>query len=111
MKTMMITALLLAAAPGAVLADGIFRHPAIAAAEAPPTAYDYASKFYPHPAWLYLLAKAPQEMGEHPAVLVFRREQREQREQRARWCEQPALQAEDLMVRRPPLATDDNPGP
>lgn len=35
--------------------------------------YDYASKFYPHPAWLYLKAEAPREMGQHPAVLVARR--------------------------------------
>ncbi len=35
--------------------------------------YDYASKFYPHPAWLYLQAEAPHEMGQHPAVLVARR--------------------------------------
>lgn len=35
--------------------------------------YDYASKFYPHPAWLYLSAEAPREMGQHPAVIVARR--------------------------------------
>lgn len=35
--------------------------------------YDYASKFYPHPAWLYLSSEAPHEMGQHPAVLVARR--------------------------------------
>lgn len=34
--------------------------------------YDYASKFYPHPAWLYLRAEAPREMGEHPAVIIAR---------------------------------------
>lgn len=51
-------------------------HPAVIvkrlAADAP---YDYASKFYPHPAWLYLSAEPPRPMMEHPAVLVFRREQ------------------------------------
>jgi hypothetical protein len=36
--------------------------------------YDYASKFYPHPAWLYLLAEAPRPMMDHPAVIVFERE-------------------------------------
>lgn len=44
--------------------------------DAPPSsagAYDYASKFYPHPAWLYLLPEAPHELGEHPAVIVARR--------------------------------------
>ena len=35
--------------------------------------YDYASKFYPHPAWLYLQAEAPHPMTEHPAVIVFKR--------------------------------------
>jgi hypothetical protein len=39
--------------------------------------YDYASKFYPHPAWLYLRAEAPRPMMEHPAVTVFKRHQRE----------------------------------
>src|SRR5882672_7849786 len=36
--------------------------------------YDYASKFYPHPAWLYLDAEAPPPMMDHPAVIVARRE-------------------------------------
>ncbi|MCW5658117.1 MAG: hypothetical protein KIT60_10475 [Burkholderiaceae bacterium] len=39
--------------------------------------YDYASKFYPHPAWLHLRAEAPRPMMEHPAVAVFKRHQRE----------------------------------
>ena len=39
--------------------------------------YDYASKFYPHPAWLYLQSEAPRPMMEHPAVIVFRRHQQE----------------------------------
>ena len=39
--------------------------------------YDYASKFYPHPAWLYLQAEAPHPMMEHPGVIVFKRHQRE----------------------------------
>ena len=37
--------------------------------------YDYTSKFYPHPAWLYLLSEAPRPMSDHPAVIVFKREQ------------------------------------
>ena len=37
--------------------------------------YDYASKFYPHPAWLYLYAEAPHPMMDHPAVIVFKRQQ------------------------------------
>lgn len=48
-------------------------HPAIIAARLHASAgYDYASKFYPHPAGYALLAAAPREMGEHPAVLVAR---------------------------------------
>lgn len=39
--------------------------------------YDYASKFYPHPAWLYLEAEAPRPMMDHPAVIVFKRHQQE----------------------------------
>ena len=39
--------------------------------------YDYASKFYPHPAWLHLRAESPHPMMEHPAVIVFKRHQRE----------------------------------
>jgi hypothetical protein len=35
--------------------------------------YDYASKFYPHPAWLYLASEAPRPMMDHPAVIVARR--------------------------------------
>ena len=40
--------------------------------------YDYVSKFYPHPAWLYLLPEASRPMSDHPAVLVFKREQQRQ---------------------------------
>ena len=39
--------------------------------------YDYASKFYPHPAWLYLHAEAPHAMTDHPAVIVFKRHQQD----------------------------------
>lgn len=41
--------------------------------------YDYASKFYPHPAWLYLSSEAPHPMSDHPAVIVFRRAEQERR--------------------------------
>ena len=37
--------------------------------------YDYASKFYRHPAGLYLRAEPPHPMMEHPAVIVFKRHQ------------------------------------
>jgi hypothetical protein len=36
--------------------------------------YDYESKFYPHPAWLYLYAEAPRERMDHPAVIIARRQ-------------------------------------
>ena len=42
--------------------------------------YDYQSKFYPHPAWLYLQAEAPRPMMDHPAVIVARRAREEARE-------------------------------
>lgn len=46
-------------------------HPAVIQARlAAKAGYDYASKFYPHPAWLALLPEAPRELGQHPAVIV-----------------------------------------
>lgn len=49
-------------------------HPAIVVQRLQQSAgYDYAAKFYPHPAWLYLAAEAPRELGHHPAVIVARR--------------------------------------
>ena len=36
--------------------------------------YDYASKFYPHPAWLYLLPEAPRLMPDQPPVLASGRQ-------------------------------------
>ncbi|HTT10702.1 MAG TPA: hypothetical protein VMG60_07425 [Burkholderiaceae bacterium] len=32
--------------------------------------YDYASKFYPHPAWLYLGAEAPRSETDHSVVTL-----------------------------------------
>jgi len=52
--------------------------------------YDYASKFYPHPAWLYLDAEAPRPMMEHPAVIVFRGYQLETQERLASSKAKPA---------------------
>ena len=55
-------------------------HPAIAARRViAQQGYDHASKFYPHPAWLYLSAEAPRPMSDHPAVLVYRRAEAERR--------------------------------
>lgn len=39
--------------------------------------YDYAAKFYPHPAWLYLLPKAPESAMEPPADVAGRPERRD----------------------------------
>ena len=51
-------------------------HPAIVVQRLQAKAgYDYESKFYPHPAWLYLLPEEPHRMVQHPAVLVYQREQ------------------------------------
>lgn len=50
-------------------------HPAVVVKRlAPQQGYDYAAKFYPHPAWLYLSSEAPRPMMQHPAVIVFERE-------------------------------------
>ena len=46
--------------------------------------YDYTSKFYPHPAWLYLAAEAPRPMMDHPAVIVAKRMQEQAREATAK---------------------------
>ena len=42
-------------------------------AKAEQPTYDYATKFYPHPAMLFLHAEAPRQMSEHPAVIVARK--------------------------------------
>ena len=56
-------------------------HPAIAARRViAAQGYDYASKFYPHPAGFYLSAEAPREMSQHPAVVVFRRAEQQRRD-------------------------------
>ena len=47
-------------------------HPAVEAAKQT-LPYDYASKMYPHPAGLYLLAEAPRQLGQHPAILAHKK--------------------------------------
>src|SRR5262245_8325264 len=42
--------------------------------------YDYESKFYPHPAWMYLSAEAPHPMMDHPAVIIAKRKKDEARQ-------------------------------
>lgn len=53
--------------------------------------YDYASKFYLHPARLELLAEAPREMGEHPAVLVARTWSKRAHDETTNMATHPAL--------------------
>lgn len=56
------------------VAEELGEHPAIIAQRLHAAqGYDYASKFYPHPAWLYLSAEAPRTMVDHPAVIVAKR--------------------------------------
>ena len=53
-------AALLAEPPARADEHKLGEHPAIIAARVyAAQGYDYASKFYPHPAWLYLLPEAP----------------------------------------------------
>lgn len=71
------SALFLLAAPALSPAqDAVHRmseHPAVLVKRQQATAtYDYAARFYPHPAWLYLETDR-HEMGDHPAVIVARR--------------------------------------
>lgn len=52
-------------------------HPAIIVKRnAERAGYDYASKFYPHPAWLYLAPEQPRELGHHPAVIIAKNKRR-----------------------------------
>ena len=44
-------------------------HPAIVVQRLQKTAgYDYASKFYPHPAWMRLYAEQPRDVAESPPI-------------------------------------------
>jgi len=57
------------------LADKLGDHPAVVVQRLHATSgYDYASKFYPHPAWLHLLAEQPHRMNHHPAVTLARQQ-------------------------------------
>jgi hypothetical protein len=63
--------------------------------------YDFASKFYPHPAWLWLHAEAPRPMSDHPAAIIAKRA----REQGAHAAVPDASAADPLrLVRRPASA-------
>ena len=86
-------AAIIAAVPVLARADKPGDHPAIIAQRLhAQKGYDYASKYYPHPAWLYLLAEPPRERGEHPAVLVWRREQPQSKTLALRESSEPVYQ-------------------
>lgn len=56
-------------------------HPALAARRViAAQGYDYVSKFYPHPAWMYLSAEPPHRMVDHPAVVVHQRAEQERQQ-------------------------------
>lgn len=56
-------------------------HPALAARRIiAAQGCDYAAKFYPHPAWMYLSAEEPHRMADHPAVVAHRRAEQEGRQ-------------------------------
>jgi len=70
---------LVAAVPSGAFAQGVEQHPlgehpaVIVKRHSASEGYDYASKFYPHPAWLYWSAEPPRQLSEHPAVIGYRR--------------------------------------
>jgi hypothetical protein len=72
LRTALIVCLTAGSAPA--LAEKLGDHPAVLVQRLhAKQGYDYASKFYPHPAWLWLYAEAPRPMMDHPAVIVSKR--------------------------------------
>jgi len=70
------TATLIAVLPCVACAQKLGDHPAIIIQRLKSSqGYDYQNTFYPHPAGLYLSSEAPHTMSDHPAVIVFKREQ------------------------------------
>lgn len=75
MRTTLFSLSLIALAPTAAWAEKLGDHPAIVVQRLyARQGYDYASKFYPHPAWLYLLAEEPHRREDHPAVAIAQRQ-------------------------------------
>ena len=73
MKTLIAAAALVTLVPAAAFADKLGDHPAVVTQRLQATqGYDYASKFYPHPAWLYLLPEQPRQAIEPPADIAKR---------------------------------------
>jgi hypothetical protein len=59
----LLTAAALLIVAAAARAERLGEHPAVVAKRLHAQAtYDYASKFYPHPAWLYLSMPAPADL-------------------------------------------------
>jgi hypothetical protein len=74
MRTVLTALVLLGLAAPAARAERLGDHPAVVVQRLQAhSTYDYASKFYPHPAWLFLAAQAPHTMVDHPAVIIARR--------------------------------------
>ncbi len=75
MRVILAALALLSLTPVApAVAEELGEHPAIIVQRLHAAqGYDYASKFYPHPAWLYLSAEAPRTMVDHPAVIIAKR--------------------------------------
>jgi hypothetical protein len=73
MRTLIAAAALITLVPAAAVADKLGDHPAIVVQRLQATqGYDYASKFYPHPAWMYLLPEQPRQATEPPADIATR---------------------------------------
>jgi len=87
---------LLAGSPA--VADPLGEHPAVIVQRLhAKQGYDYASKFYPHPAWLWLYAEAPRPMMDHPAVIVAKRQKQLEAQPALAGC--PASSALDSAAR------------
>ena len=88
MRATLLAALCLSLSPvGAAYAEKLGHHPAVIVQRLhAKQGYDYASKFYPHPAWLYLYAEAPRPMMDHPAVIFAKRQKQTESQTAAAGC-------------------------
>jgi Right handed beta helix region len=72
MRTAVLTAALIGLAPCSALADKLGEHPSVVVKRLQASqSYDYAAKFYPHPAGLYAAAEAPRTFAGIPAIDKF----------------------------------------
>src|SRR5262245_65818974 len=82
-----------------VLAEPLGEHPAVIVQRLyAKQGYDYASKFYPHPAWLWLYAEAPRATSDHPAVIVAKRQKEAEAQPAMAAC--PASSAARIALQR-----------